>query len=36
MASEPAIISTKGSRLGFENWKRAAGWRIGIAETDAR
>src|SRR5271154_5898156 len=31
-ASEPAIMSPKGSRLGLENWKRAVGWRTRIAE----
>jgi len=31
-AGEPAILSPKGSRLGLENWKRAVGWRIRIAE----
>ena len=31
-AGEPAIMSPKGSRLGLENWKRAVGWRIRIAE----
>jgi integrase len=31
-ASEPAIMSPKGARLGLENWKRAVGWRIRIAE----
>jgi integrase len=31
-AGEPAITSPKGSRLGIENWKRAVGWRIRIAE----
>jgi integrase len=31
-AGEPAIVSPKGSRLGLENWKRAVGWRIRIAE----
>jgi integrase len=31
-AGEPAIMSPKGARLGLENWKRAVGWRIRIAE----
>lgn len=31
-AGQPAIMSAKGSRLGLENWKRAVGWRIRIAE----
>jgi len=31
-AGEPAIVSARGSRLGLENWKRAVGWRIAIAE----
>ena len=31
-AGEPAITSPKGGRLGIENWKRAVGWRLIIAE----
>jgi integrase len=31
-AGEPAVVSPKGSRLGLENWKRAVGWRVRIAE----